>query len=398
LAPDDQSIILSLASAEQAEGRPDQAIQLLENELRRRPGWADGHSALAKLRWMMGEEGSYGRSFDEALAERPTELLLWRDYIGLVMQGCRFEEALAIVRRGREAVGSHPIFDAHEAVCRDELGDWQGAETLFQPLVRKPDVATAVYYIRHLLRGGRVAEAARIAEAGMAQAAPSFAPYLSIAWRLLDDPRWQWLEGDPSLVGVYDLGDDLDLDALAPRLRALHMVRNQPLDQSLRGGTQSAGYLFARVEPPIRQLRAAIVAAVSRHIEQLSPFDPRHPILSQQRDRPIRFSGAWSVRLTGGGSHVNHLHPGGWFSSAFYAAIPAESERGPEPAGWLSLGAPPVELGLSLEPFRTVEPKPGRLVLFPSTMWHGTVPFDQGERLTVAFDVATPRAQLAVPR
>ena len=40
---------------------------------------------------------------------------------------------------------------------------------------------------------------------------------------------------------------------------------------------------------------------------------------------------------------------------------------------------------------RYVEPRPGRLVLFPSWMWHGTVPFGAGERLTVAFDVAPPR-------
>ena len=33
---------------------------------------------------------------------------------------------------------------------------------------------------------------------------------------------------------------------------------------------------------------------------------------------------------------------------------------------------------------------PGRLALFPSTMWHGTVPFADGERLTIAFDVARP--------
>ena len=43
---------------------------------------------------------------------------------------------------------------------------------------------------------------------------------------------------------------------------------------------------------------------------------------------------------------------------------------------------------VDLPPFRTVEPKPGRLALFPSYMWHGTRPFGEGERLTVAFDVA----------
>ena len=43
---------------------------------------------------------------------------------------------------------------------------------------------------------------------------------------------------------------------------------------------------------------------------------------------------------------------------------------------------------IDLPPFRTVEPEPGRLVLFPSYMWHGTRPFAEGERMTVAFDVA----------
>ena len=35
-----------------------------------------------------------------------------------------------------------------------------------------------------------------------------------------------------------------------------------------------------------------------------------------------------------------------------------------------------------------VRPEPGRLVLFPSYMWHGTAPFSGDEdRLTVAFDI-----------
>ena len=37
-------------------------------------------------------------------------------------------------------------------------------------------------------------------------------------------------------------------------------------------------------------------------------------------------------------------------------------------------------------PRRVVEPEPGRLVLFPSYMWHGTIPFGSGDRLTAAFD------------
>jgi hypothetical protein len=64
---------------------------------------------------------------------------------------------------------------------------------------------------------------------------------------------------------------------------------------------------------------------------------------------------------------------------------------GTEPAGWITFGAAPPELGLDLAPYARVEPKPGRLVLFPSTLWHGTVPFDDGERLTIAFDICKPQ-------
>ena len=114
-------------------------------------------------------------------------------------------------------------------------------------------------------------------------------------------------------------------------------------------------------------------------------------MLRERRDRRVRFSGSWSDRLSSGGRHSNHLHPMGWISSALYVALPGQTPGEPADAGWLTLGEPDDLLGMSLPPWRKVEPKPGQLVLFPSWMWHGTVPFVQGERLTVAFDVAVPR-------
>jgi hypothetical protein len=135
-------------------------------------------------------------------------------------------------------------------------------------------------------------------------------------------------------------------------------------------------------------LREALIGAVERHVAQLPAARSDHPLLIEQRS-PIGFAGSWSVRLTGGGHHIPHMHPAGWISSALYIALPSEDERGVGEAGWLSLGEPG-DVCRELGPLRVVEPKPGRLVLFPSTMWHGTRPFDGGERLTVAFDVRRP--------
>jgi uncharacterized protein (TIGR02466 family) len=97
------------------------------------------------------------------------------------------------------------------------------------------------------------------------------------------------------------------------------------------------------------------------------------------------------VRLRDEGFHVNHIHPQGWVSSAYYVSLPenvreAGAEAG-ETAGFITFGEPPRELHLNFEPWRTIQPKEGRLCLFPSYMWHGTVPFHGDEpRMTVAFD------------
>ena len=391
LAPQDGSVVLGLAAALNAEKRQDEAIALLRDELRRAPEWAEGHATLARFLWAAGDPEGMTAAIEEALRARPRDLNLWRELVVALLYADRPAAALAAIARGRAAAGDHPMFDANEATCHSELRNDEAADRLFQRLRQVGDFTVTVRDIRHLLRTGRVEQAERVAIAAAADGRCDYVPYLATIWRITGNPLWQWLEGDPRLVGTYDVGAALpSLAALAERLRALHLTHRQPLDQSLRGGTQTDGILFCRTEPEIRALRAAIVEAVRAHLAQLPPPDPRHPTLSLPRGGPIRFAGSWSVRLTSGGNHVNHIHPAGWFSSAFYVALPPVGERGPEPAGWLTLGEPPAELGLDLAPFRMVEPKPGQLTLFPSTMWHGTRPFDSGERLTVAFDVAPP--------
>ena len=393
LAPQDESILLGRAAAQVAEGRWDDAKSELAARLRDNPSWLPGHATLARLRWMTGQRDTFTSSMEEALARVPGDRALWRELIVTLMYADRYDDALDAIGRGRAAVGNDVMFDVNEASCWAEKGEVEKADRLFAAIGRlENDSSAGVRHVRHLLRSGRIEEAARLAETWIGHPeALYFWPYLAAAWRLLGDERWAWLEGDSRLVGIYDLSGAIpSLDALAERLRSLHFAVGQPLEQSVRGGTQTDGNLFSRADPEIRTLRQAVVDAVRTHVDQLPPPDARHPQLSVSRSAPIRFSGSWSVRLNSGGCHANHIHPAGWFSSALYVALPAPEQRGPEPAGWLTLGEPQAELHLPLEPFRKVEPRPGRLVLFPSTMWHGTCPFDEGERLTVAFDVALP--------
>jgi tetratricopeptide (TPR) repeat protein len=393
LAPDDGGVLLGRAAAYVAEGRLDEAIAGLEDQLRLFPNWLEGHGVAARLRWIRGEQDSFAHSLEEALRAAPANIALWHGLLDILTHGNLYERVHEVVARARAAAGQSPVFDGLEAAATAEQGRAAEADRLFAALGPFEHVAMAVRYVRHLLRAGRPAEAA-VAADQWADRDPDgvMVPYQSLAWRLTGDPRWQWLEGDDRLVGVYDLADRLPMDALAARLRGLHMHLHQPMDQSLRGGTQTHGGLFSRIEPEIQALRAAVVDAVESYVAQLPSPAHRHPTLVEQRDEPIRFAGSWSVRLTGEGFHVNHVHPAGWISSAFYVALPEAAMGGADQTGWLSLGEA-TELGLDLPPIRRIEPKPGRLVLFPSSMWHGTRPFAKGERLTVAFDVARPGQQ-----
>lgn len=392
LAPQDEDAMLGYIGAVVQDRGPAAGIALVEEAVARQPRWVAGQELLARLRWQGGDREGFTRRLEEALAADPRNLALWRSLIAARLNAEDLAGALAVIRRGRATAGEHKLFDANEATCLADLGATAEAEAWFERLGDAPGPAFQVHRVRHLLRTGRPAEAAALAlRFTDTPAGDMFWAYAAIAWRLTGDPRLEWLEGDPRLVGIYDLAIP-DLDALIARLRTLHRWTHQPLLQSVRGGTQTDGPLFPRIEPELRNLRRLISETVAAHIAQLPPRDPTHPVLSHRRDARVRFTGSWSVRLTGGGRHVAHIHPMGWFSSALYLALPPPEARGPEPSGWLALGEPPGELKLGLPPLRLVEPKPGRLVLFPSILWHGTRPFEAGERLTVAFDVAKPPA------
>ncbi|MFZ9905823.1 MAG: 2OG-Fe(II) oxygenase family protein, partial [Steroidobacteraceae bacterium] len=210
----------------------------------------------------------------------------------------------------------------------------------------------------------------------------------SIAWRMLDDPREHWLCDYERLIWRIKLRDD-HLAALEEYLRSIHLTQREPLRQSLRNGTQTSGNLLGRNIEVLNQTRAVIVTALATYLDAL-PKDDHHPFLAR-RSEAIRFAGSWSVLLKDGGKHVNHFHQEGWISSAYYISLPPKSANDPT-AGCLQFGQPSDEYGLTLAPRKIIEPVAGELVLFPSYIWHGTVPFhSRDSRLTIAFDVVPGR-------
>jgi len=209
----------------------------------------------------------------------------------------------------------------------------------------------------------------------------------------MEDGRDESLNRYDSLVRSFDLdppegfSDMADFNAeLNAALDRLHPKSRELIDQSLRGGTQTPGHLFPAGLPLVAKLRQRIDEAVARYIAELDD-DATHPFLSR-RGKDFRYAGSWSSRLHDSGFHVNHFHPDGWISSCYYVSVPDAVKDETAMQGWIKFGEPALDAPLKNPIRRAIQPAQGRLVLFPSYTWHGTVPFhDKAARTTIAFDV-----------
>lgn len=391
LDPADGDVILGRIAALLALGKGCEARKQLQDLLTANPGWIEGHRALARLTAQVAPGEPIDASLRQALAAHPQAGQLWHAQFEILMQSQDHAGAIEAVHRARSALGEADELDRIEALCLSELGQAAAAQAVFDRLPFPQDAEAATWPLRNFIRLGRFDEARLLAEQRFGGEGEAVLwPYRALLWRLSGDPRWEWLEGDPRLIGTYDITAELgSLERLAELLRALHLTQGAPLDQSVRGGTQTDGNLLARAEPELRRLRAALLGAVEDYVAQLPAPDPAHPVLLANR-APLNVAGAWSVRLTDRGFHVDHTHCQGWISSACYITVPQPDPARPED-GWLAFGECR-DLLPELVGFRSEAPVPGKLVLFPSIMWHGTRPFGSGERMTVAFDIARPPA------
>lgn len=134
--------------------------------------------------------------------------------------------------------------------------------------------------------------------------------------------------------------------------------------------------------------------AIARYICELPGTAPR--AFLKRRQSGFAYFSSWSSHIAERGFHLNHIHSEGWISSVYYVAVPGVCENEAVQEGWLKFGEPTADFGEGYVPRRFVKPKPGRLVLFPSYLWHGTTPFTAAQsRMTIAFDIVPSGAGMA---
>lgn len=388
---------LVLARALEGLGRMDAAIDAFREVLRQAPTHVEAGRELAQIIWMQtGDLTAAGQHLSDLIKAHPNEPALVANLAKLHEMAGDADGAYALLSAAMaQKTARTPAMLVQAADVALALGRADEALSLAHEAqaISPNEHRVQVALIDALLATGDAEGAKHLCETLLA-ADPDDQNVLAraaSAWRLLRDPKCYQLYDYDKYVGAYRIStpegwtnlSDYLADLSAALLR-LHGHRQHPFDQSLRGGSQTTLNPLTTKEPAVVAFFDAIDAPIREHIRKLSTDREG---LGRRATDAYAIVGAWSVFLRPNGYHVDHIHHMGWLSSAFYIDLPPQEADNPH-AGWIKFGEPGVRTWPELGPEHYVKPEPGLLVLFPSCMWHGTVPFTSGERrLTIAFDV-----------
>lgn len=381
-------------------GRWEESEQAYRMVLRRDPAHADTLDTLTRLLPQLGRGEEAMEAYAAALRHNPDDVELTASALASARSLGQIEWLLA---RSEQALARFPRrseFTIFRADALGSKGDPRAALALLDPLASSHAHAATQAAHWALASGDSVAAACHATRATeLAPDAQTGWAYLATAWRLSGDARANWLNDYDRLTVAMALEPPEGfastaefLGELKAVLDGMHLTLAHPADQSLRQGTQTRGHLFLRRHPLVTALALQLHRQIESWLNML-PKDASHPFLRRNSGQ-LLFKHSWSVRLSDSGFHISHIHQDGWLSSAFYVALPPAvgfAGEGGLPQGALTFGSPDATLGLDLTPERVLVPEEGILALFPSYVWHGTVPFTSDHpRLTVAFD-ALPR-------
>ena len=156
----------------------------------------------------------------------------------------------------------------------------------------------------------------------------------------------------------------------------------------LTNGQQSAGNLFKRPEASFRQLAEIIKQQFLCYREKFSQADCE--LINHFPQNP-EFASAWYVKMQQGGHLSAHIHEIGWLSGAVYLAMPDAPTGGVEGAFEYGTHGDDYPINQTVQKFATAQilPNVGDIVLFPSSLFHRTIPFNADQpRICIAFDLA----------
>jgi len=182
--------------------------------------------------------------------------------------------------------------------------------------------------------------------------------------------------------------------ALADDIRRHSQQRWEPAGLAARNAYLSGDLLADRTPAIIdfeRRLRGEIDAFLARCRDARSGDGALADDVFL-RNVPERYRlHVWATQAAERGFIDTHIHEDSWLSGAYYVELPpAIRDDDDTHAGWIEFGRPFASLPQPPDDaLRQLCPQVGTLLLFPSYLFHRTLPYaGAGERISISFDLA----------
>ena len=386
------------------------------------PELAPAHSAAASLLRRQKKLSQAARSFRRSLALDPRAAPIQTDFANLSRDLGRLDEALSACGR---AVALDPFLaEAHNTrgMLLRAKGDIPSAmKSYAAAMALAPAASAAIHNLGlALYESGRLEAAPRYLDrSDLAGAAPrslhcsyktgDFPAFRRKLAKLARRPNIFPLVANLSAHHAVNFGTadsygfcpdpfefiyqaklaapDLRTSLIAELLQAVdHDTENGTPQPLLHEGIQSTGDLFNRPVPAFRRLAELVQEHIAAYRDR---FGARNCVFIREFPEVRRFYSSWYVRMRQGGHLSSHIHESGWLSGVTYLTLPPRQGNGTE--GCIEFGIdgggyPTTHTGF---PTRTLTVEVGDIVLFPSSLFHRTIPFAAAdERICIAFDVS----------
>lgn len=353
--PGDARGHFNLGTALRDQGKLDESIASYREAIRLFPNYADAHSNLGETLRDQGNMDLAVKSYQDALAINPNH----------PNANYNMAEFLYLAKKYGEAI---PYFE------RSQLDDWQERSM-------------------YCLYKAECFEEFKAKLDSIIAAGPHTAPFLatlSTHYSLnfgTEDP-YNFCKNGLDFVYQHAIPELAEANsALLQQL--LHDIESAEIAERVQGmlhnGKQSAGNLFKRPEASFRKLAELVK---QEFINYRNKFSGADCALIQSFPEELEFTSSWYVKMRQGGHLDSHIHEIGWISGAVYLAMPTKKQHPDEGCFEYGTHGDNYPQKHNNFPVGKVTPNVGDIVLFPSSLFHRTIPFSSDEeRICIAFDL-----------
>ena len=344
----------NLGTALRDEGKHQEASESYLKALQLNPNYADAHNNLGEIFRDRGNMDEAIRCYENAMAidpDHPNANYNMGEFHSLAKE---YAKAIPYFERSR-----FEDFQERAMECLYKIERYDEFREKLKSMVRsgKKSMMLATLSTHHAINFGVPDEY-------------NFCP---------EPMRFAWHTSIPELAEpgsqlLQDVLETIDQTPIAARMQG-----------RLYAGMQSAGNLLKRPEPAFQKLAVLVKQKIAEYREHYANEDCE---LIKSFPREIDFSSSWYLKMKKGGNLGSHIHEEGWISGCVYLKLPKQKVHETDAGFEYGTDGDSYPRQHDNFPSHIVVQEVGDIVLFPSSLFHRTIPFSSDEdRVCVAFDL-----------